>query len=324
MAVYTRLTAQQFDEVMKQYGLGTLLEAREIAEGVENSNYLIRTQREGEAEHRYIFTIFEKRVDSAYLPFYLGITEHLASRDIPTPRPLHTPDGDLCIEVAGKKAAIVTFLTGKSTRSIEVSQLLSLGMVQAQMHLAAADFPLSRPNDLSVSGWRRLIDATSGKADQIMPGLSQLLAEEYVFLAQHWPQDLPQGVIHADMFPDNVFFMGSDVSGVIDFYFACNDLFMYDLVITMNAWCFERDGSFNLTKARGLLSAYHAVRPLSDAEHMALPVLARGAALRFLLTRAYDALHRDPQALVTPKDPMEYVRKLRFHQHVKESCEYGI
>lgn len=324
MAVYTRLTAAQFDDVMTQYGLGVLLEAREIAEGVENSNYLIRTQRSGEAEQHFIFTIFEKRVDSAYLPFYLGITEHLANSGIPTPRPLHTHSGHVFVEIAGKKAAIVTFLTGKSTRSIEVAQLLSLGAVQAKMHLAATDFTLTRPNDLSLSGWQRLIDTISGEAEQIIPGLPQLLAQEYAFLAQHWPQDLPQGVIHADIFPDNVFFIGTEVSGVIDFYFACNDLFMYDLVITMNAWCFERDGSFNLTKARALLGAYHRVRPLSTTERAALPVLARGAALRFLLTRAYDALHRDPHALVTPKDPMEYVRKLRFHQQVKEACEYGL
>ncbi len=324
MAVYTRLLPQQFDWLISTYALGELVEAKEIAEGVENSNYLIRTRRRGEPEAKYILTIFEKRVEVAYLPFYLGITRHLAEAGLPTPSPLQTQSGEVFTEVAGKKAAIVTFLEGHSIRQPEIEQLRSLGEHQARMHNAAKSFPLSRPNDLSLAGWAGLMKHIALGADDIMPGLDALITNELSYLEAHWPRTLPTGVIHADLFPDNVFFTGNDVSGIIDFYFACNDFFMYDLVITLNAWCFERDGSFNLTKARAFLHAYDRMRPLNAEERQALPVLARGAALRFLLTRAYDWLHQEEAALVTPKNPMEYVRKLRFHQQIKESCEYGL
>lgn len=324
MAVYTRLTPEQFSQLLEQYRLGTLVEAREIAEGVENSNYLLITQRENEAPVKHILTVFEKRVEVEYLPFYLGITEHLAASGLPTPKPLYTAEGKNTVEVAGKKAAIVTFLEGKSTRRIDVEHLLSLGASQAKMHLAAGSFSLSRPNDLSLTGWEALIARIGDRAEEIPPGLADTLQEEYAYLASHWPKTLPAGVIHADLFPDNVFFSGHEVSGIIDFYFACNDLFMYDLVITLNAWCFERDGAFNLTKARALLTSYDRIRPLHEEERAALPILARGAALRFLLTRLFDRLHHDAAALVIPKDPQEYLKKLRFHQQVKEACEYGL
>lgn len=324
MAVYTRLAQEQFEELAAQFGLGAFIEAKEIAEGTENSNYLLSTRHAGQPDAKHILTVFEKRVEIAYLPFYLGITEHLSRQGIPCPRPLRTQAGEYCLPIAGKMAAIVSFLEGKSLLRSEVPHLLSLGIAQARMHLAAEGFPLSRPNDLSLAGWGTLIKKIGAQADSITPGLAEDLQREHGFLSANWPTGLAAGVIHADLFPDNVFFTGDAVSGIIDFYFACNDLFMYDLVITMNAWCFERDGSFNLTKARALLTAYHRVRPLSDAERNALPVLARGAALRFLLTRAFDWLHRSPGALVTPKDPMEYLKRLRFHQQVKEACEYGL
>lgn len=324
MAVYTRLNTAEWDALIARYGLGRLCERHEIAEGVENSNYRIVTEREGESPLTSILTVFEKRVEIAYLPFYLGITEHLAMAGLPAPRPLHTTDGERFTEIADKKAAIVTFLPGKSVRTADVANCRSLGDTMARMHLAADGFALSRPNDLSLAGWGAMINALGRQADKILPGLSELLQNEYEFLSTHWPQDLPSGVIHADLFPDNVFFIGEEVSGIIDFYFACNDAFMYDAVIALNAWCFERDGAFNLTKARAFLHAYDQRRGLSDTERNALPILARGAALRFLLTRAHDWLHRKEGALVTPKDPMEYVRKLRFHQQAREACEYGL
>lgn len=324
MAVYTRLTRRQFEEVAAQFGLGAFVAAREIAEGVENSNYVFVTRRSEQAETRHILTLFEKRVDTADLPFFLGITEHLSRRGVPCPCPLRTHGGEYAHPVAGKMAAVVSFLEGASPRRIEVPHLLSLGAMQARMHLAAAGFPLSRRNDLALGGWGTLLRDIGDRADGIAPGLAEALRREYAFLASRWPRDLPSGVIHADVFPDNVFFTGGEISGIIDFYFACNDLFMYDLVIAMNAWCFERDGAFNLTKARALLTAYHRVRPLCGEERDALPVLARGAALRFLLTRAFDWLHRSPEALVTPKDPLEYLKKLRFHQQVNTVSEYGL
>ncbi len=324
MAVYTRLSQEHFSSLLGRYGLGTLVEAREIAEGVENSNYILITKHNNEAKQRHILTLFEKRVDAQDLPFFLGITEHLAAQGIPCPRPLYTDTKELFTEIAGKKAAIVTFLEGKSLKRPEPAHLLELGAILGRMHQAAEGFTLTRANDLSLNGWASLLGSIEARADEITPGLTEALTAEFVYLEQHWPKNLPKGVIHADLFPDNVFFTGDRLTGVIDFYFSCNDFYIYDLVITMNAWCFERDGSFNLTKARALLTAYNRIRTLSTAEYEALPVLARGAALRFLLTRAHDWLHHDAQALVRPHDPLEYLRKLRFHQQVKQACEYGL
>lgn len=324
MAVYTRLTSDQLALLATRYRLGAVVRAEEIAEGVENSNYRFVTRQENQPPVTHILTVFEKRVELAALPFYLGVTDRLARAGLPVPRPLRTQEDALFTDIAGKKAAIVTFLPGASARAIASAHCRALGDMMARMHLAAEGFALSRPNDLSLEGWGAMIERLAARADEILSGLSAQLAQEYEFLSCNWPRDLPVGVIHADLFPDNVFFIEEELSGVIDFYFACNDAFMYDAVIALNAWCFERDGSFNLTKARAFLHAYDRQRRLSDAERAALPILARGAALRFLLTRAHDWLHREEGALVTPKDPMEYVRKLRFHQQVKEAGEYGL
>jgi homoserine kinase type II len=200
----------------------------------------------------------------------------------------------------------------------------ALGDALAHFHLAGADFPMFRANDLSLPGWRPLVKAIGAGADEVVPGLAAEIEKELSYLEQRWPSDLPEGVIHADLFPDNVFFLGDKVSGLIDFYFACNDTLAYDLAICLNAWCFEADGSFNITKARAMLQAYEGVRPLSEAELKWLPTLARGGALRFLLTRTYDWLNTHESALVRTKDPNEYLRKLRFHQRVKSYRDYGL
>jgi homoserine kinase type II len=192
------------------------------------------------------------------------------------------------------------------------------------MHLAGLDYPASRPNDLSVDGWGELVAATAVRADEVAKGLAGEIATEYEYLSANWPRDLPTGVIHADLFPDNVFFMGDKLTGLIDFYFACTDTLAYDLAICLNAWCFERGGEFNITKARRLISAYREVREVSAAELAALPLLARGSALRFLLTRLYDWLNQVDGAMVKPKDPMEYLQKLRFHQRIEGPGAYGL
>lgn len=324
MAVYTRLTDDELATLMQRFGLGVLHTVTEIAEGVENSNFLILAGPPGQPPTRYILTLFEKRVDISQLPFFLGLTRHLAESGLPTPRPLLTQDGAMFTSIAGKMAAVVTFLEGRSITRPDTAHLHALGGMQAQLHLAAQRFTLQRPNGLARDGWHTLIGRIGPRADDIAPGLAAMLQEEFRFLEEAWPVALPAGVIHADLFPDNVFFLDHRISGVIDFYFACNDLLMYDAVITVNAWCFEPDGAFNLTKARSFLHAYEQVRPLHADERAALPVLARGAALRFLLTRAHDWLFPEAGALVRPKDPMEYVRKLRFHQQVKDACEYGL
>jgi homoserine kinase type II len=218
----------------------------------------------------------------------------------------------------------VSFLTGVCPRRISPAHCAALGRAMAEMHLAGASFVPVRPNDLSVEGWRRLCKATETRADEVAPGLAAEIAREFDQLAAAWPSGLPAGVIHADLFPDNVFFLDAKVSGVIDFYFACNDFLAYDLAVCLNAWCFEPDLSFNATKARLMCASYRALRPIGADELAAMPILARGAALRFLLTRLYDWLNHPEGAFVRPKDPKEYLARLRFHRGVAGPGAYGL
>ncbi len=323
MAVYTPLANEDIALLLEtQYAIGSLAFAVGIAQGVENTNYLIATDHEG-VEQKYILTLYEKRMKREELPFFMQLMEHMAAQGIPCPLPVHGRMGDVIVQVKDKPAAIVRFLQGKSTMMPRTVQVASLGAMVARMHNAVQGFSGVRENALSLAGWRSIFEKIEGGLDSIQAGLRALVEKELTLLEAQWPRDLPRGVVHADIFPDNVFYEGDAVSGVIDFYFACEDFFAYDLAIVMNAWCFEGK-EFNLTKAQHLCAQYRAVRPLSAQEMEALPVLARGAALRFLLTRAHDWIYRDAAALVTPKDPMEYVKKLEFHQQVKHAGAYGL
>ncbi len=250
---------------------------------------------------------------------------HLASHGINCPQPVTNRQGEALGMLAGRPAAIITFLEGIWPRKPNATHCTGVGAVLAKMHLAGGDFSMARANALSVAGWRPLFDAAAARADELQHGLRDFIAAELDYLEGGvWPRDLPQGVIHADLFPDNVFFLGEKLSGVIDFTFACHDMLAYDVAICLNAWCFESDHSFNVTKARAFLGAYARERRLSEAEQDALPLLARGAAIRFLLTRLVDWLNVPPGALVRPKDPLEYARKLRFHQSVSSVRDYGL
>jgi homoserine kinase type II len=319
MAVYTEVSDEELTRFLTRYDIGALAGYKGIAEGVENSNYLLNTDG-----GRYILTLYEKRVHPDDLPFFLGLMAHLAGRGLPCPLPVHDRDGALLQELAGRPAAIVSFLDGYSVRRPRVPHCDAVGRALADMHLAGEGFALRRENALSLGGWRPLAAATHGRADEVTGGLAGEIARELAFLEENWPADLPAGVIHADLFPDNVFFRGEAMSGLIDFYFACNDLFAYDVAICLNAWCFEEPNAINVTKARALLRGYNERRPLSEAELRALPILARGSALRFLLTRLYDWFNTSQNALVKPKDPLEYRRKLRFHQSVRALSDYGL
>src|ERR1700689_2321853 len=320
MAVYTDVAADELAEFLERYDIGELLSYKGIAEGVENSNFLLHT-----TSGYFILTLYEKRVAKNELPFFLGLMTHLASRGIICPEPLTNKNGEALSTLAGRPAVIINFLEGIWPRKPNAAHCAGVGQALAKMHLAGADFPMSRANALSVSGWRPLFEAAASRADEVQHGLPDFIGAELAHLEGNiWPRDLPQGVIHADLFPDNVFFLGEQVSGIIDFTFACNDMLAYDVAICLNAWCFESDCSFNVTKARAFLGAYGRARKLSDAEQRALPLLARGAALRFLLTRLVDFLNVPKGALVRPKDPLEYVRKLRFHQSVSSIRDYGV
>ncbi|MFA6018872.1 MAG: homoserine kinase [Rhodospirillales bacterium] len=319
MAVYTEVSDEELAAFAAQYDLGQVQAFKGIAEGVENSNYLLETDR-----GQFILTLYEKRTKPEDLPFFLDLMEHLAAQGIACPTPIHGRDGLALRQLCGKPAAMVSFLKGISARSIKPWQCQELGRALAEFHQAGLDFKGQRANALSVAGWRPLFDASRPGADGIAPGLASLIGDELSRLEAEWPAGLPRGVIHADLFPDNVFFLGDKLSGLIDFYFACTDFLAYDIAVCVNAWCFEKDLSFNATKARLLLGAYEKVRRLSNAEVAALPLLCRGAAMRFLLTRLYDWLNTPAGAFVTRKDPREYLKKLRFHQGVKRAEAYGL
>ena len=320
MAVYTDVAADELADFLKQYDLGDLLSYKGIAEGVENSNFLLHT-----TAGSFILTLYEKRVAKNDLPFFLALMTHLAEHGVNCPLPVKAKDGEALRELSGRPAVIITFLEGVWPRKPNVAHCAGVGEGLARIHLAGANFAIKRANALSVAGWRPLFDAAANRADDVQPGLRAFLGQELDYLESGvWPTQLPEGVIHADLFNDNVFFLGDQLSGIIDFTFACNDMLAYDVAICLNAWCFEPDHSFNVTKARAFLNAYQRVRKLSGAEEAALPLLARGAAIRFLLTRLVDWLNVPEGALVKPKDPLEYVRKLRFHQGVTSVRDYGL
>src|SRR5262245_21861584 len=319
MAVYTDVSGDELAEFLKDYDVGELLSYKGIAEGVENSNFLVHTSKGA-----FILTLYEKRVAADDLPYFLSLMAHLAAHGVICPQPAKNRKGEVYSTLAGRPAAVINFLEGMWPRRPNANHCAGVGQALAKMHLAGADFPLKRKNPLSVGGWRPLFKQAAQRANEVQHGLYEFLGRELDHLERNWPTDLPEGVIHADLFPDNVFFLGDKLSGLIDFPFSCNDILAYDVAICLNAWCFESDHSFNVTKARALLSAYGRERALSAAEEEALPLLARGAALRFLLTRLVDFLNVPPGALVKPKDPLEYVRKLRFQQSVQSLRDYGV
>ena len=318
MAVYTEVGDDDLAAFIAGYGFGQVLSCKGIAEGVENTNYMVDTER-----GRYFLTLFEKRTAPEDLPFFLGLMEHLAARGITCPLPVHTTDGRVLGTLAGRPAVLITFLEGVWHRKPQAIHCHAVGRALAAMHLAGRDFKLTRRNGLGLGNWRPLFDRFANAADGISAGLKNTIAAELDVLEQMWPRDLPQGVIHADLFADNVFFLGDRLSGLIDFYFACNDSLAYDVAICINAWAFDDKNKFDPARSRALLEGYGAVRRLSAEETAALPLLARGSALRFLLTRAYDWINTPPGALVQRKDPGEYLAKMRFHQSVADASVYG-
>ncbi len=319
MAVYTEVNDEELATFIASYGLGMLLSFKGIAEGVENTNYMVHA-----TSGAFILTLYEKRVAQADLPFFLGLMEHLASRGVSCPTPVRDLEGCNLNEISGRAAALITFLEGFWVRRPTPVHCFAVGRALAQMHLAAEGFELKRANALGLDGWRPLYRRFADRADEISRDLKDLIEGELQTLEAGWPTNLPQGIIHADLFPDNVFFLGDELSGLIDFYFACNDALAYDVAVCLNAWCFEQDVSFNITKGRAFLRGYEEVRRLTQDERNAMPMLARGAAMRFLLTRTYDWLNTPKDALVSPKDPAEYVRRLRFHQSVGAIEDYGV
>ncbi|PEQ14651.1 homoserine kinase [Novosphingobium sp. PC22D] len=315
MAVYTKLGAEALAAIIGAFDVGALLSAKGIAEGVSNSNWLVETAGENGATRRFILTIYEDRTDVSDLPFFLGLLDHLAARECPVPRTIHDRQDRKFREHEGKMLALIEFLPGVSVSAPTPAQARAVGAALARVHRAVADFPMERENSMGLATWRKLLSACGREGlETIHPELAGLVERELAVLERHWPAELPRSVIHADLFPDNVLMLGNEVSGLIDFYFACTDLTAFDVAVTHAAWCFTDEGSrFEPEISRALLEGYEAVRPLSDAERAALPLLGRAAAMRFLATRAYDWMNTPADALVTPKDPMTFARRLEFY-----------
>jgi homoserine kinase type II len=318
MAVYTDITDEELGGLLADFELGAPLSLKGVAEGVENSNFLLETET-----GRYFLTVYERRVNEADLPFFLELMRWLAQHGFASATPIADRGGSLLKRVRGKPCAIVTFLSGLSVRRPTVAHCREAGAGLAELHLAADGFPLSRANDLGQAAWAPMFAPLRDAADGLKPGLAKQISSDLELLSVKWPRGLPQGVVHADFFPDNVFFRQGKFAGAIDFYFACNDAFAYDIAIALNAWCFELDGSFNITAARALVAGYEGRRQLSDIERLALPVLAHGAAMRFFLTRLHDWGATPEGALVKPKDPLEYERKLAVHRASPDLVLFG-
>ncbi|MEM1044495.1 MAG: homoserine kinase [Pseudomonadota bacterium] len=312
MAVYTEVDQAAADRFARGFGIGPVTACDAILEGVENSNYRLTTET---APH--ILTLFEKRVDPDDLPFFLGLLEHLAARGVPCPVPLKNSAGKAVARLAGRPAALLSFLPGTAVTQPGPQHCAAVGTMLAVLHREASDYPASRPNALSPSGWRTWLDRSNGAADTLKPGLTAFMRAELETLTRLWPTDLPRGIIHGDLFPDNVFFDEDRLSGVIDFYFAANDFLAFDLAVCINAWCFDDHDRLQTDRSAALISGYSSVRQMEKDEVRALPLLCRGAAMRFFVTRVYDWSHTPPSAHVTPKDPMEYYRKLLQHKAVE-------
>ncbi|MPT47592.1 MAG: homoserine kinase [Sphingobium sp.] len=313
MAVYTHVPAEEMAAFLTRYDAGELVSAKGIAEGVENSNYLLDTERADGTAERFILTLYEKRVNEADLPFFMDLLDHLHQRGCKVPRFISPLNGEKLQQLCGRPACLIEFLSGVSVTEPTAPQAASTGRALGEMHRAASDFTGTRPNSLDLAGWHDLARKCGDDFDSIAPGLGERVAEELAFLDAHWPTDLGRAVIHADLFPDNVLMQGDEVGGLIDFYFSCTDIRAYDLAITHGAWSFSSDGrEYRPDVAAALVKGYEATHGLTDAERAAFPILCRGAALRFLLTRAYDWINTPADAMVTRKDPLAYLRRLDF------------
>ena len=318
MAVYTEVTDEAVAAFLLDYDIGSALAFRGIAEGVENSNYALRT-----TSGDFILTLYERRVDPADLPWFLGLMQHLADHGVSCPLPVRGRDGEPLRRLAGRPACITTFLPGIWPRRVRAEHCVRLGAALAQLHLAGGGYLPERPNALGPGSWRPLLERTGAAADTVRPGLLAEVSAALDLVLARWPADLPRGHVHADLFPDNVFFLDGEVSGLIDFYFAATDLLAYARAVALTAWCCAPDASSIIPRGRALLRGYASARTLDSAERAALPVLCQGAAIRFLVTRLFDWLNTQPGALVVRKDPLDYLTRLRFHLSAPNAEAYG-
>ena len=319
MAVYTKLEHQEVRQFLEQYNINNFKDYEGITEGVENTNYLIKT-----SEQDYILTIYEKRVDENDLPFFIKLLSYLSENKFPCPKPIANKNNEKINRIKNKNAALVTFLNGQSKNKITSEECFEIGKITAQLHEITKKFDINRKNNLSIENWDSIFEKTIKQKIDLDESIIKKTKNYLNFLKDKWPKNLPQGIIHADLFPDNIFFTNNKVSGIIDFYFACNDFFAYEIAICINSLCFDNNSTFNMTKAKNLIDGYTSIRTLSEDEKKYLPILSMGAAMRFFLTRLYDFYHTDNKADVKIKDPFEYLKKIEFHSTIKNFNEYFI
>jgi len=319
MAVYTKLEHQEVRQFLEQYNINNFKDYKGITEGVENTNYLIKT-----SEQDYILTIYEKRVDENDLPFFIKLLSYLSENKFPCPKPIANKNNEKINRIKNKNAALVTFLNGQSKNKITSEECFEIGKITAQLHEITKKFDINRKNNLSIENWESIFEKTIKQKIDLEESVIKKTKNYLNFLKDKWPKNLPQGIIHADLFPDNIFFTNNKVSGIIDFYFACNDFFTYEIAICINSLCFDNNSTFNMTKAKNLIDGYTSIRTLSEDEKKYLPILSMGAAMRFFLTRLYDFYHTDNKADVKIKDPFEYLKKIEFHSTIKNFNEYFI
>ncbi len=320
MAVYTKLSKNQLDEFFSKYSLGKLLNYSEIKEGIENTNYLIKTEK-----GKFVLTLYEKRVEHSDLPFFISLMKNLFDKKFPSPNPIININGNYITEISGKKATVASFLSGISKKNLSPENCYEVGIHAAKLHLITKDLSGKRENKLSINSWRKIYDKVKKDCSKIHPNLTLAIEKNLQEIEKNWPKNIPSGIIHADLFPDNIFFKNEKLSGIIDFYFSCNDFYAFEIAVCLNALCFEGKNenlSFNVTKAKKFINGYSSVRDLSENEKQSLKILCQGAAIRFLLTRVFDYLNITEGAVVKIKDPVEYLKRLEFHNSVKNYQDY--
>ena len=320
MAVYTKLSENQLKEFFSKYNLGKLLDYKEIREGIENTNYFIQTEK-----GKFILTLYEKRVEGKDLPFFMSLMRNLFDANFPSPEPIINKNGNYITEILSKKAAVVSFLEGKEKKNLSPDNCCEVGSQAARLHLITKSLTGKRENKLSINSWRKIYKKVQKDCSAIHPNLSKIIEKNLDEIESNWPKNIPSGIIHADLFPDNIFFEGNKLSGIIDYYFSCYDFYAFEIAICLNALCFEGKNenlSFNVTKAKKFIDGYSSIRKLTEEEKKSLKVLCQGAAIRFLLTRVFDYLNLTEGAIVKIKDPVEYLKRLEFHDNVKNYQDY--
>ena len=320
MAVYTKLSENNLKDFFSKYNLGKLLKFQGIQEGIENSNYFVKTD-----SGKFILTVYEKRVEEKDLPFFMGLMKNIFNKNFPSPEPIINKNGNYITEIFGKKAAVVSFLEGTSKKNLTPGNCHEVGIYTAKLHTITKNLNIKRTNRLSVNSWRLIYRKIQRDCSKIYPDLTKIIERNLEVIEDKWPKNIPRGIIHADLFPDNIFFKGSKLTGIIDFYFSCYDFYALEIAICLNALCFEGKNenlSFNVTKAKKFIDGYSSIRKLTEEEKESLKILCHGAAMRFLLTRVFDYLNLTEDALVKIKDPVEYLKRLEFHNSVKNYQDY--